>query len=898
MRSAVLLALFFGSSLGVVAPTVTQQVVAIGPQRPRFIATWAPAGKVVDASKAAVLWRHLAVDLKEVPVDAALQAIAAQARLELSYDKSLLTSRRLVSLRAQEITVAAALTEVLLGSGLDVGVGQSGQLTLMRAMSYTSAERAIVAGAILGRVTDAKTQTALTGATVVVEGTRQSATTGSDGRYRIAGVPAGTYTVRARYIGYAPGTASVTVSANEEATADFSLEKSVQQLDEVVTTGTVTPTEVKALPTPITVVTGDEIQQKGYQRIDQIFRGDIPGAIAFDQGTNSWASSINIRGANSIFPTSVKTYIDGIEVADPFYVATIDPASIERIEVLRGPQGSTIYGSQALAGVVQIFTKKGDFATTHPQVEAKLSAGLIESPWVSGSTLEQDHAVTVTGGGQGFSYRVGGGYAHEGEWAPEYSTSGTSLNGGLRGTQGPVTVELAARYYNKSLGWALDPRLRDAGYTSFSKPLNQTNSLNQQTGALTFTFAATPHWRHKVTVGYDRSESEYYNNQPRYTTPADSLLTVYSRDATKSSVAYNTTYDVSLGRAVRSSLTAGADHYVYHVAAFSANGASSSTNTIAPVDEATRSQYRNTGYFAQAQVGFWDAMFVTGGVRAEDNQNFGKDFGLAWAPRVGVSYVRRVGDVTAKARVAYGKAIRPPSPGDADGVVTSFYKVLANPDLSPEQQRGIDGGVELYFGTHGSLEATYYNQTAVDLIDFVLVDVGPPVRTFQNQNVGRIRNTGWEFRAQLNAGRLSVAGTYSITTSLLQELESTYTGPLRPGDQLLNVPKHTAGATLSYSLPRTAVTLGMTHVGSWVNIDYLALYGYYYGGQPYRGSSRAYWITYPSFTKLNLSVSQMVTHRLGVFLQSNNLTNNHAFEGTNLVLNAGRSSFMGVRMKL
>src|SRR5207237_2596167 len=85
----------------------------------------------------------------------------------------------------------------------------------------------------------------------------------------------------------------------------------------------------------------------------------------------------------------------------------------------------------------------------------------------------------------------------------------------------------------------------------------------------------------------------------------------------------------------------------------------------------SRSQYDNSGFFAQGQLGIRDAVFVTAGLRAEDNQNVGKDLGLAWAPRVGVAYVRTVGDVTAKARVAYGKAIRPPNPGYAQTIAGS-----------------------------------------------------------------------------------------------------------------------------------------------------------------------------------------------------------------------------------
>ncbi len=893
-RTVVLLCLLFtiGAPLSGAAPAAAAQDVALAARGPRFL--FAPSSRSapveIDARSNLLLRRVVSLDIEQPTVGRVLAAIEGQTGLKFAFSPAILAANRPVALQATTITVGAALFSILMDTGVDVLLSPGSRVTLVERVSAPST----ASGAIVGRVTDAKTQAALAGATVVVQGTNRSVTTGGDGRYRIADVAPGAYTVRARYIGYAPGSASVTVVADQAATADFTLERSAQRLDEVVTTGTVTPTEVKAMPTPISVVTGDEIVKKGYQRVDQIFRGDVPGVNAWDQGTLNHYSTITVRGASSLGGTAdyVKTYIDGVEVADPSYIATIDPNSIERIEVLRGPQGSTIYGSQAMAGVIQIFTKKGDLGTTRPQVEAKVSAGLIQSEW--DHTVRQDHALAVTGGSKDFSYRLGGGWIHDGDWVPQTGSTNTSLYGGARGTQGPVTVEFSARSYGKSFGGSYDPDL--SIYPRFSKPIDQSRFIRQQTYGINFKYAATPHWQHNLVLGYDRNAYDISLNRPRLLTPADSFLSVYASDVTKASVAYNTTYDVSLGRAARATLTAGVDHWKYEMDGFDA-GRTTSVTSISSPDDALRSVYHNTGYFAQTQVGVSDALFLTAGLRGEANSNFGQDYGLAWAPRVGVAYVQMLGDVTAKARVAYGKAIRPPDPDRANTIVYSNSVQLGNPKLGPEEQRGWDGGLELYFGHRGSLEVSYYNQTALNLVDFV--NVPDPVYTlaFQYENVGRVKNTGWEFQGRLNAGALSLTGTYSITSSVVQELSPSYTGDLLPGDQVLHIPRHTAGAALSYSLARTAVNLGMTYVGSWTEVDDLALYGVYFGGQPYRGSGRAYWITYPSFTKFNLSLSQALTDRLSVFLQADNLTNKNVFEDLNVITPIGRVTTFGVRTK-
>jgi outer membrane receptor protein involved in Fe transport len=862
------------------------------PRGPQFLlasASQTKAPVVVDAGSVASLRRRVSLSLDGARVGEALAELSRASGVQIVYADGVVPSEGRVHLRAEEITVAAALTEVLLDAGVDVLISPGGSVVLVK-------RGAVQTGIVAGRVTDAKNRQAIVGASVVLEGTRWRATTGDDGRYRLGDVRAGTYTLTASRIGYTKQSQSVAVAAGQEVTVDVALPVAPTELEQVVVTGTVTPTERKAIPTPISVITADQIEQRGYERVDQIFRGDIPGAIAWDKGAFNNASIVIVRGASSasLYSNYLKTYVDGVEVADPVYVATIDPSSIDRIEVLRGPQGSTIYGSQAVGGVMQIFTKKGELNTPQPQVEAKVSAGLIQSRW--SNAAEQDHSVAVTGGGTDFSYRFGGGYQHNGNWLSPYQdahSTNPSLYGGLRGTHGSLVVELSARYNDKSLGWPLNPDLRQ--YTYYSKPSNETDIVRLQTYGLTIKYAATPRWQQNLTIGYDRSAYESYLSGPRYTTPADSFITVYSNDETKASVAYNTTFDVALGRAVQASMTAGTDHWTYHLDGFYTNQVTSTNLSFNP-GYVSRSQSRNAGYFAQGQIAFSDVLYVTAGLRAEDNQSFGKDFGLAGAPRIGASFVHHFGNVTSKARVSYGKAIRPPDPSAAQTVITAYYTQVGNPNLGPERQVGSDGGLELYFGQRGSLEANYYHQTAIDLIDHVTLS-GSSQYTYQYQNVGKIRNTGWEFQARLSAGRLSFTGAYSIMHSVVEALSPTYSGDLRLGDPMLDIPKHTAGTTLSYNLSRTAVTLGMTYVGAWTDYDIFALYGYYFGGQPFRGSLRAYWMTYPSFVKFNLSVSQTLADRYTVFLRSDNLTDNRVSEINSAYMNMGRVTMLGVRTR-
>ena len=857
---------------------------------PRFLlaSTAAPVPVRVDVTRTPVLRQSISLDLNRAALSDALREVSAKAGMQLAFSNTMLPAERTVTFRADHITVAAALTELLIDTQVDVLFSSDGRAVLVRRAE------AFQGGTVSGRVTDAKSGKAIPNVSVHLEGTRWRATTDENGGYRLTDVPAGTYTLTVMRIGYTKRSQQVSIAAEKGATLDVALQAAPTELEGIVVSGSIVPTERKAIPTPISVITGEEIEQKGYQRIEQIFRGDVPGAVAFMNPGYSDLAQINLRGATDLGggSSAFKTYIDGVEAAAPgFYaVATLDLNNIDRIEVLRGPQGSTVYGSDAMAGVIQIFTKKG-IHTLHPQVEAKASAGLIESRW--DNAAEQDHSVAVSGGGPDLSYRVGAGWLRTGDWVPGARMTNVNLSGSTSATQGPVTIGLSARYFSRSFAEPWNSDFQQ--FSFFATPSDRPKSGRAQTYGLNIKYAATPRWQHTLVLGYDRFLFGTHLNTPDRRTPDDTLLWYSTFDESKVSVAYNTTYQMSLGPAAQATFTGGADHWTYQYGSFYGTGLTRTNNVSIYPAYAYTSQYANSGYFAQAQLGFSEALFVTAGVRAEDNQNFGQDFGLLWAPRAGVSYVRTLGGVTAKARASYGKAIRPPCAGCANAVVSASSEQKANPNLAPEQQVGPDGGLELYFGGRGSLEVTYYHQTAIDLIDYVNLGSPGGVYTYQVQNVGRAQNTGWEFQGRLNAGRLSLTGTYAIASSVIQRLRAGYTGDLRVGEQILGIPKHTAGATLSYSLPRTTVTLGMTYIGSWTNTDYIALYGYFLGGQPFRGAYRDYWIAYPRIRKFNLAVSQILTSRLSIFLLSDNLSNNNASEYHNFNPQTGRVTRLGVR---
>src|SRR6059036_3766693 len=172
---------------------------------PRFLLAMAERAKPVpvDLKRSPTLRQPLSVAFDDTPLKEALAEISRQAGLSLVYADDVLPVGTLVSLRADRITVAAALTDVLLDAGVDVVFTPDGRATLVKRPQF---------GSIAGTVTAGETGTPLVRAVVSVGGTRLTAETDASGRYTIGSVPVGTQRLRARMLGYGPVDTSVVVA--------------------------------------------------------------------------------------------------------------------------------------------------------------------------------------------------------------------------------------------------------------------------------------------------------------------------------------------------------------------------------------------------------------------------------------------------------------------------------------------------------------------------------------------------------------------------------------------------------------------------------------------------------------------------------------------------------------
>lgn len=835
------------------------------------------------AATFALLDRVVAVDWRGATVRQALDQLRDSTRISFNFESQLVdTVSQRVSFHDTHFSLGRALGYVLRGTGLI-------------ALPFDSAiiVRASPPATIHGRVKDAQTGAPIADATVSLEGLWQRTLTSDSGAYHLDSVPTGTFTVVARVLGARPQVHSIAMVPGARDTVDFRLDRVPNPLERVVVTGTIVPTQVAEIPTPISVITSQEIERQHFTRVDEIFRGLVPGSIAWDQGKDDYFSTISIRGINSFNINNIKTYIDGVEVADPAYAA-VDVNSIDHIEVIRGPEASTIYGSDASGGVMQIFTKHGETASDHPTLNASVGEGVVQDPAEPGAALEQRYAASLERSHGDASYDIGASYRHVGAWIPGYYSSDPDAYAGVHLDERPVSVQLSARYLERTFPAVESPALVATGIPAYSLPQNETDAEHEQTYGLSVVYRPTDWWTHNLVVGYDRSDFSTTRTSPQHTDPQDTLFALFEQATGKTSIAYNTSASGSLTHWLRAVGTLGFDHYERTLDQVGGSDLPAVIGVVSsPAIAVGRNPVNNDGTFGQIQLGLMEQLFLTAGLRADLNSGFGPRYGVALAPRFGISFVQSIGNLVVKARTSYGSGIQPGLPAQRDAATLAGAVQRANPALAPERQDGGDGGVDIDFGSRASLSLTYYNQRAHDLIiQEELPGSTQDLVILQYQNVGEIKNEGLEVSGSLSLPAVRLNAQYSYTSSKITNLGGDTSGAYRVGDQALLVPL-TSGGIAADASPwhGSNVTFGTTYFGDWMATDVVKL-----AREPLV-SPRDALVRFPGFVKFRLAIDQRISHHVGVSIGVENLTDNHAVEQNAAYVAPGRTTTIGLHLQ-
>ncbi len=277
-------------------------------------------------------------------------------------------------------------------------------------------------GSLQGKIMDS-TGAAIAGATISVDGTTLRATSAATGRYTLRGLPTGTRTLRVRAIGYTPQQTDIEIAAGDMAQRDFTLARSAVELApiDVVIGSRGRHTAAEELAVPVDVFTAEEIAQQGTTETSQILQALAP-SVNFPRQSVTDANDImrpfTLRGLS---PDHTLVLVNGwrrhqMAVVNTFAYGmgagssgvdmnAIPGGAVERIEVLRDGAAAQ-YGSDAIAGVVNVVLKEGRFA---PFLTA--NAG----QYVTGRGYKNDGTTVDLNGGLGIGLGRGS-LAVFGEW--------------------------------------------------------------------------------------------------------------------------------------------------------------------------------------------------------------------------------------------------------------------------------------------------------------------------------------------------------------------------------------------------------------------------------------------------------------------------------------------------
>ncbi|MXW08440.1 MAG: TonB-dependent receptor [Gammaproteobacteria bacterium] len=644
----------------------------------------------------------------------------------------------------------------------------------------------------------------------------------ANGRYLIINVPPGTYTVRAERIGLGSAEQEVTVGAGETVTADFVLEELALGLDEIVVTGTAGAARRREIGNSIAQINVTELPDRPVQMVD-LLQGAAPGLdLSATGGELGVAPAIRLRGNSSVsMSNNPIIYIDGVRmrseplahVAAPDHrgirgsntsktpLNSINPNDIERIEIIKGSAATTLYGTEASAGVIQIFTKRGSVGAPQWTMESQQGAvwsrkfgNYPDSPFpylrmepFLKTGHNQHYMTSVRGGLENLQYFVSGSFSDQegylpNEFSTEYITRGNFTFTPLPNFQ----IQWNTSYSSESAQQLSQSNAQGLGHNVYRGKANYftddtpeviaasvlafdiRHTIDRFTTGGTFTYTPLADLTNRFTIGYDWLQQDSRNLRPfgfRFR-PRGALLNHHWQNRLIT-FDYVGTYSFDLMDGLRSNFSwggqaVGDDEHTVEAWGEGFPGAEEPTVNSAAATQGfeTRQKVWNAGFFFQNVFDINNKYFITGGVRVDGNSAFGEGFGLQVYPKVSGSWVLSdeefwdPGMGSLKLRAAWGRSGR--APGAFDAVRTweaaglndqpAFLpQNLGNPDLGPEVTTELEGGFDASFlNDRLAIDFTYYYQKTSDALFAVLQVPSNGFQTSQLENIGELKNEGFE----------------------------------------------------------------------------------------------------------------------------------------------------------
>lgn len=531
----------------------------------------------------------------------------------------------------------------------------------------------------------------------------------------------------------------------------------------------------------ITVLSADEVRISQKMAVSDLL-ATTPGVTYSRNGGLGTTTALRIRGAES---DHTVVLLDGVKLNDPsstgggFNFANLLTTDFARIEILRGPQ-STLWGSQAIGGVVNIVTTtpegplSGAFAAeggAHDTafVHARAEAGGDRTSWrVAGSYL-------TTGGISAFDEDLGG------REKDGYRNVGVNVRGTVRITDS-VSAELRSIWSKGRTDFDGFRFVPPTFALTDTLEYGYTEELLTYAGINADSFGG----RLKNRFGFAYTDTDRENYDPESSVP----LTF---DATGRNERWEYQGTLALSDAVGA---------VFGLESERSKFSTASPSTFEPNPVPVAHDATLDSAYGQLSVSPIEALTLTGGLRYDDHETFGNETtgraSLAWSATP-----------TTIVRASYGEGFKAPT-------LYQLFSDYGNESLAPEQAEGWDAGIEQRLLDEALVvSATYFNSDTTNMIDFVSCFMSSDPRCFERpdgyyDNVQKTTADGVELGLTARIGeRLRVSANYTN-----MDAKNDVRGSGNFGRALPRRPEETANAEVTYFWPfGLTTTVAAMHAG-------------------------------------------------------------------------------------
>ena len=544
------------------------------------------------------------------------------------------------------------------------------------------------------------------------------------------------------------------------------------KLSEVVVSATRTQTSTLELANSVTVIDSAEIANRNSSNVFDLLKNEY-GVSYTRQGGPGTLSNINIRGGNSSYTLVL---VDGIEVNlnnDPsnFYdFASLSTDNVQSIEILRGPQ-STLYGSNSLAGVINVITKKGI---------GKPSFSLLSE---AGSYKTFKNTLGMNGNVSDFNYSVTLGRAESEGFSAASEKYGNTEKDGYK--KNNISARLGYDFTETAqlnLLMSYNNSKSDYDQTAGKFGDDPTYIFNQEE----FSFRGEGKfdlldgkWNQKIGASIFRNVRKYNFDYSEFNAAASNS----SYDGRKIKIDWQNNFNLLenhlLTFGIENISEAAVSEYFYFSQFFN-------YESLFP-----QKKSNTFGTYLQDQLKIGQSFFSTLGVRFDNHDKFGSVFTYRFAP----AYI--IWETGTKLKATFGSGFKTPS------LFNLYDPAYGNLDLNPEESIGFDAGVEQFLANDLlSIGVTYFQNNYKDLIGFD--------QSFKAINVNKAKTNGVETYL-----------TAQMFDKLKIKLNYTYTNAKDESDgldnderKLIRRPEHKVGSYLSYNFsPKANANVEVIYIG-------------------------------------------------------------------------------------